>query len=209
MNDQGKKSNNPQIQSVLETMREIGSATGNSLKNELLSPIPESIGNQLWGGITKKSFSGEIMAGETLEMREVYTGKREIVEQANQRLVVERTLFREEQVLVSRRTAELRIQIEAIQQELLKVAKATPKLSREIKIASLQVSADSSEYERKFLEHLFESIKSYRKKIQNASVWLETSNRRAAKKNSWAAKYKKHGAKYLLSSEHYLTRSAA
>ena len=61
-----------------------------------------------------------------------------------------------------------------------------------------------SEYCRKLLEF----IKSFVKKVEEASVWLHALNKRSAKKNVWGANYKKFGAKYLLSGEHYLQRSA-
>jgi len=52
-----------------------------------------------------------------------------------------------------------------------------------------------------------EFMKSFRKKIEDAQIWLHASNKRAEKKNFWST-YKKHGSKFLLSPDHYLQRSA-
>jgi hypothetical protein len=59
-----------------------------------------------------------------------------------------------------------------------------------------------------FFEKLLEFVKSFRKKINQSNVWLSSANKRAGKKGSWKSNYQQHGAKYLLSGEHYVARSA-
>jgi len=122
--------------------------------------------------------------------------------------LLEKRLRQEDQRLVERRTGELRLQIQAIHEEIQKAMKVTVSLSQEVEVAAFQAPSSTSIYELHFLEHIFSLISSFRKKIENARVWLSSMNRRAAKKNMWGANYKKHGAKYLLSGEHYLQRSA-
>src|SRR3989344_1908364 len=84
----------------------------------------------------------------------------------------------------------------------------TESLAEETKIAALQGPVEPGIYHIIFFEKLLDFLKSFSKKIEEASVWLHAVNKRAAKKNVWGAHYKSHGAKYLLSSEHYLQRSA-
>lgn len=194
------------VANPLELLRD----AGDGIKKDLLQPMPSEIAQQLFGkgALQNRKFSGEITPGKPLETRKIFSGEASSEEKSQKLLVVERRLHQEDRLLVERRTAELRLEIRAIHEEIQKAAKATIELSEEIKIASFIAPVEYSEYELSRLEKLFESIKSYRKRIENAAVWLSTANRRAAKKNVWGAKYQKHGAKYLLSSEHYLQRSA-
>jgi hypothetical protein len=165
---------------------------------------------QLFGRMPRREtkFAGEIMPGEALEMNEVYSGKAAENDNLRKAVFLERRMREEDHVLIERRTNELRVQIQAIHEEVIKLAKVTPELSQEIELAAFQAPASPSLYELLFLQKIFEFIKSFRKKIENASVWLSSVNKRSSKKNMWGQNYKKHGAKYLLSSEHYLQRSA-
>ncbi len=191
----------------LEAIRDANRNSLGVINEELVKPLPKDIAKQLFG-LTPRSFSGEINPGESLEMKEVFTGEREKNEETQKKLALERRLREEEKVLVERKTNELRIQIRAIHEEIIKLAEVTPNLSQEIQVAALAAPVAPSEYELNFLQHILEFIRSFRKKIEKASIWMASANRRAAKKNVWGAHYKKHGAKYLLSGEHYLTRSA-
>ncbi len=190
----------------LELLRD----AGQQAKQDLLEPMPAEIIKQVFGRElrAKKNFSGEIMPGQSVELKRVYSGEASEDDKLKKMYLLERRLRQEDETLVARRTAELRVQIKAIHEEIQKAAKATIALAEEVKIASFQAPASESVYELYFLERIFEFIKSYRKKIEKASVWLASANKRAAKKNMWGANYKKHGAKYLLSGEHYLQRSA-
>lgn len=204
----GKSSSNKKpIANPLELLRD----TANTAKTDLIQPMPEEIMKQLFGRMPRrpeKKYTGEIMPGEALEMKEVYSGKAAENDNLRKAVHLERRLRQEDQILVERRTGELRVQIQAIHEEVQKLAQATPELAQEIELAAFQAPSSPSLYELLFLEKIFEFVKSFRKKIENASVWLASVNKRSSKKNMWGQNYKKHGAKYLLSSEHYLTRSA-
>jgi hypothetical protein len=58
-----------------------------------------------------------------------------------------------------------------------------------------------------FFEKILEFLKSFRQKIDQASVWLGSANKRAEKKNYWSM-FKKKGSSFLLSPDHYSQRSA-
>jgi len=164
------------------------------------------VANQLFG--YKRTVSAEIEVGGSLEISELLSGRADENKKLRQQVVVERRLREEEKTYIARKTNELRVQIEAIRAEVMKIAEITPQLSQEVDNAAFAVNSAPSEYELNFLQVLFEFIKSFRKRIESANEWLAISNKRAAKKNAWGANYKKHGAKYLLSGEHYLQRSA-
>ena len=199
------KSSKKPIANPLELLRD----TGDAVKREM-QPFSEEIARQIFGRMPmpKRKYSGEIMPGGAVDMKEVYSGKAEENEKLRKVVYLERKMREEDHVLVERRTNELRLQIRAIHEEVEKVARITPQLAEEIKVAAFQAPSSTSIYELYFLERMFEFIKSFRKRIENANVWLSSVNKRARKKNMWGSNYKKSGAKYLLSSEHYLQRSA-
>lgn len=221
MNDnQGKKGQKPaSATNVMETLKNVGDSlapaggeikdiaksTVNSIKEDLIKGAPQSIMEQLLG--IPQSRSGEIYAGETLEIKDVMTGKRGEEERFRKQIMFERRLHQEEKIRIERKSNELRMQLRALMKEVVVLAESTQSLGEQTKIASLQAPVEPGLYHIIFFEKLLEFIKSFRKKIEEASVWLHASNNRAQKKNYWA-RYKKHGAKFLLSGEHYLTRSA-
>ena len=92
-------------------------------------------------------------------------------------------------------------------QEVLALAQTTQNIGQEVEIASIQAPVNPGVYHVIFFEKLLEFIKSFRRKIEDAGVWLHASNEKALKKNYWGL-YKKHGSKFLLSPDHYLQRSA-
>ena len=201
-----KSSSKKPVANPLELLRD----TRDTIQKDLIQPMPEEILRQIFGREPKrnKKFSGEIMPGQAVEMRDVYAGKARESENLQKMVYLERKMREQDRVMVERRTNELRVQIQAIHQEIEKVVRITPQLNQEVEMAAFQAPGSPSLYELYFLERIFDFIKSFRKKIENASVWLSTANRKAQKKNKWGNNYKNHGAKYLLSSEHYVSRSA-
>lgn len=181
---------------VLENLKDIG-ASGAS--QEFLS--------QLFDKRHEKKHSGDIGPGETLEFDEVLSGRHEETLKLKKQLTHERRLAEEEIRRVEKKSNELKVQLHALMQEVTTLADTTQDLAEETQIAAMQAPVEPGVYHLIFFEKLLEFIKSFRKKIEEAKVWLQASNKRAQKKNFWA-RYKKHGGKFLLSPDHYLTRSA-
>lgn len=191
----------------LETLKDLSKATAAQMRQEV-SQMPSEIIDQLFGPRSKKNYSGEIIPGEAVEFKDVLSGRQKLVEYQRKQIALERKLLEEERVQTEKRTNELRIQLKVLQEELIVLADKTEGLAEETQVAAMQVTAEPGVYHVVFFEKLFEFISSFRKKIEQASVWLHMTNKRASKKNAWGAAYKKHGAKYLLSGEHYVSRSA-
>lgn len=189
---------------ALESLKDIGSSTVKSLKKDVLRP--EIFMDQIFGP-RQKNFSGEINPGETIEFSEVFAGRHEEVQKLRKQLAFERRIRQEEEVRIQKKTNELKIQLHALREEIVVLALETQELGEETQIAAMQAPAEPGIYHIIFFEKLLEFIKSFRKKIEEANVWLHATNKRAQKKNYWA-RYKKHGGKFLLSGEHYVTRSA-
>lgn len=205
-----KKQNRSKIPNPLEAIKEIGKDTVGQVKNEI-SQLPENLFESLFGNPYKaptRKYSGEIAPGETIEMNDILSGKIEQIQNARRSIALERRLLQEEQTRTEKKTQELKAQLNAIQQELLVAVKSTQDLAEEVKIAAMTSVVNPGLYHIIFFEKLLAFIKSFRAKIQEARTWLYAVNKRSQKRNMWGMNYKKHGAKYLLSSEHYLQRSA-
>lgn len=116
-----------------------------------------------------------------------------------------------EQVLYNRQGRETEVQIKNLQQEVKALAKATEQLDQSVEVAAEQAIVNPSQYHIGFLESLKSLIIKIRTDIESASIWLETLEARGKQKglfwNTMGNK-KKGGTKFLLSSEHYVARSA-
>lgn len=181
--------------SVLEALKDIGAGAKNDIFDQFLGPRPQ------------EKRSGDITAGESLNFNEVLSGKYEENKKLRLQITLERKLREEEKVRVERKSNELRVQLQALTQEVFYLAQTTQKLDETVKIAAIQAPANPGVYHIIFFEKLLEFIKSFRKKIEDSVIWMQTSNKRAEKKNYWSM-YKKKGSSFLLAPDHYLQRSA-
>lgn len=192
---------------VLESIKDLGGGTAKSLKSDLFEGASQDILSQLFGPPPEKKYSGELNPGESLEVSEVFSGQAEENKKLKQQISLERRLSQEERSLVEKKSNELRLQLQAITQEVISLAQTTQNLGEEVEIAAMQAPAEPGIYHLIFFEKLLEFIRSFRKKIESAGVWLHASNKRAEKKNYWNM-YKKKGSSFLLAPDHYLQRSA-
>lgn len=206
-NKKQAKTNKQKYQNSLEALKDIPQETARSLKEDFVQKLPEDVMQQIFGGPVKQSYSGEISVGESLEIDKIYSGENEKEKKLKTQLTYERVLRREEKELKTKKSNELRLELKSLMQEVVKLSQNTQELSEEVQIASMQAPVEPGVYHKVFFEKLVEFIKSFRKKLKEAGTWLQAANKRAEKKNYWT-KYKKHGAKFLLSADHYLTRSA-
>ncbi len=193
---------------VLEAFEKAASGIGKSMvyeaKDQFAKGIAEDAMEQLFG----VNRSGSIEPGKSIEMDAVISGKLEKQETQKRQVYIERTLIVEEQRLRTQKVNELRIQLKTLAQEVLYLAQNTQELGEEIQVAAMQAPVEPGPYHIIFFESLLDFVKSFRQKISRASTWLHHANKRASRKNRWGSMYKKHGAKYLLSGEHYISRSA-
>lgn len=194
-------------QNILETIKDIGSDAG-SQAGDLFKTTSEDFFKELMGlprGSQKRS--GELTAGESIQMSEVLSGKEEENKKLRLQISLERQLSNDEKRVSQENINSLRVELQAIMHEVQKVAVSTGNLAKEAEIAAVQAPANPGVYHIVFFEKLLGFLQSFRKQIDEASVWLQTSNSRAEKKNYWSM-YKKKGSSFLLSPDHYLQRSA-
>ncbi len=192
---------------VLESLKDIGGSAGKTLKEDLLKQGSEEFFKQMFGVPEPQKYTGDIQPGETVELNAIFAGKQEQISKQKGQISLERRLVAEERILVEKKTGELRLQLHSISQEVFELAKSTQGLAEEVKVAAMQAPVEPGEYHVVFFEKLLDFIKGFRKKIEDASLWLHSSNKRAERKNYWTM-YKKKGSSFLLAPDHYLQRSA-
>jgi len=140
---------------------------------------------QLFGSIPQKKYSGEIDPNEGMNIRDVLSGRREEEEKIREQIAIERRLLAEEKQIVQEKTEKLKLQLHALIKEIQSLSKTTQNLSKEAEIASMQVPIEPGVYHLIFFEELLKFIYSFRKKIEDASIWLNSTNKRAQKMNYW------------------------
>lgn len=193
---------------VLESLKDIGSGVTSSLNTDLLGGISKDLLEQILNRKNpNKKASGDIHAGESLEFSDLLSGKHEENLKLKNQIAFERRLATEEKEVSEKRTNELKVQLQALMQEVQYLAKTTQSLGEEVEVAVMQAPAQPGIYHLIFFEKIIEFIRNFRKNIDSASTWLQSSNKRAEKKNFWAM-YKKKGSSFLLSGESYSQRSA-
>src|SRR3972149_6917650 len=127
---------------VLEALKDIGTGTAKTIKKDLLGGASEDFFNQLFGPRTDKKYSGEVLPGGSLEIKDVYSGKADEAQKLRAQLNLERKLHDEEKSRIEKRTKELRLQLKASISEVLTLAKTTQNLGEEVEIASMQAPAN-------------------------------------------------------------------
>lgn len=200
----------PQTDNFIESIRDIGGAGLKSLKEDLLAPAPKDLLDQLFGGIQKyqTKVQKELHPGQSIEIDSMLREQQDENRVLKLKLAREQQVRQEDEIVVEQKSQNLKLELSALSQEVNKLAKVTRGLARETQIAAMQAPANPGVYHLVFFEKLREFIQSFRKKIENASLWLQSSNKRAAKKRTFWGQVSKSGSKRLLSPEDYSQRSA-
>ena len=211
MDDKGqkaKKLKQIRTKNILESINEIGSQTVKNATNEV-KLTSEEFFRQLLGQQKKlqEKRSGDLIPGSSIDVSEVMSGQAEQKKKFEEQIFFERRLFSEEKQETDKKIQELRLRLQAVSTEALKLASSTANLTQEVKIAVMQNPVNASEYQISFFENIIKLITDFRKKIDSAVIWMQGASRRAEKKNFWS-QYKKKGTSFLLSGESYSQRSA-
>ncbi|QLG69400.1 MAG: hypothetical protein CH104c_0168 [Candidatus Woesebacteria bacterium] len=118
----------------------------------------------------------------------------------------ELSVFTEEKKEVEKKIGQLRAELDAIIKEVKLLSKSTQNIREEIKAIPEQAPQNPGTYHLFFFEQVLKIIRTARLEIEKASIWLEATSKRTRMK--YWNRYKKHGSSFLLSADHYLTRSA-
>lgn len=204
-----KKKNQQVItrQNVLESLKDLGTGTSVQTK-DLLKSTSEDFFKELLGLTSVKvKRSGELSAGQALDMNDVISGKEEENKKLRSQISFERQLSSEQARVSKEKGDELKVQLQAIMQEIQKVSASTQGLAEATQASMISAPVEPGIYHINFFQNILEFLQSFKKRIDLATTWLTSSNKRAEKKNYWNT-YKKKGSSFLLSPDHYSQRSA-
>jgi hypothetical protein len=140
-------------------------------------------------------------------MSEVISGKEEENKKLKARISLERKLSSDEKRVSEEKTNKLRVELQALTLEIKKTEESVENMAEVTQVAMMSAPVEPGVYHVTFLSKFLEFLQSFRKGIDWAANWLQSSNKRAEKKNYWNM-YKKKGSSFLLSPDHYLQRSA-
>ena len=198
----------PLTKQTFETLQGIGSNTIDSLTKDLGRGIGSEFFKQLLG--QERIINGSLTPGESVSMEAVMSGRFEEEKKLKNQLAKERQMRIDEQIISQKKQSELRVQLSALTSEVGKLAHSTQGLTQEVQIAAMSAPVEPGVYHVIFFEKLLEFLQSFRKKIDNASYWLGSYNKRASKRShQFWGQVKIGGGKRLLSAEDYSQRAAA
>jgi len=189
--------------SFLEAFRDLGNDFVSTAGNDLLKAGANDIKEALFP-LNKTGPRGE--NPDSLTMREA-----ELERSYRARLRQAETIHRQEKVLFTREHRETQQQVNALQEEIKKLAKATSNLASEAKeaeITAMQTVPEVGTYHLNFFSRLRKIIAALRAQIDESSLWLASWNKKAQKRDYYWGQFKKSGSKFLLSGDRYMATQA-
>ncbi len=203
------KKNQPNItrQNIVESIKDLGGSTATQTADLVKDTSADFIRELLGLPLANVKRSGELTEGRSIQMSEVLSGREERNSKERKQVNFEKRLISEEKMASQEKSQALKVELQAIMQEVKKVAESTENLGTDLVAASMTAPVEPGVYHVNFFTNLLGFLRSFREKIDLTSTWLASANKRAEKKNYWAT-YKKKGSSFLLSPDHYLSRSA-
>jgi len=119
---------------------------------------------------------------------------------------LQQTHYRE-QIIYNQKQQETQKEIKNIQGELKGLAGSIKNLDKEIDKAIEQIPVSPGVYHVNFLEKIRQAIVSLKKRVEEASTWLEVFNQKLAKKHGYRPLAQKLGTQYSQSGERYVATS--
>lgn len=199
---QPNQSNMPKKQSVLtnnsvlESLRDLGSGVGNAVVKDVLGQAANdalaSLFGQPTGGDLKRSQQPSIEGSP---------------ERSPFRPQIRRPEVYRPIVVDQREEPGMKQKLDSVRMELKALASSIRNLNSQIERAIDDIPAHPGIYHVNFLERLRGIIYALRENIEDSGSWLSLWSRRKQKKNYWGM-YKKHGTSFGLSSERNVSTQA-
>lgn len=117
-------------------------------------------------------------------------------------------LRRQEKVIFTQAEQETRLQIQAVQEELKKLAAATQNLAKEVEVAIKQTPVEPGTYHLNFWLRLRQFLLLFRQKIEESATWLGAFHQKSQKRSFYWRQVKRSGTKFMLSAERYSATQA-
>ena len=186
----------------VEGIRDIGSNTLNSLKNDVVKGTAQSIFDQLLGS-TKSGQAPSTPDQTTNPSLEAMIAEREAAA-ANEARQQERAFHQhkaqESQVLFSLSDEKVRKEIDGVRQELAMLVKTMGQVEKQVEMAIMDNITDGGVYHLNYFHKLKSWIIFMRKSLEDASLWLGTVKGRKGKSYFWQQEAVS-GTKYSMSHE--------
>jgi hypothetical protein len=192
---------------IVEALKDIGGGATKTFANDVVKETGAEFMRQLLGLKARTKASGQLERGQSFEPAKAITGEYQQTQKLQKQVRFERRILEEEKAAIESKNNQLQLQLHAITEEIKAVVVSTPKLAKEIQVARLTSGNKPDIYHLLFLQKILESLKDFRRNIENASIWLTATNKRANKKNFWN-QYKTQKGTALLNPETYNSRSA-
>ncbi|MCJ7786805.1 DUF5660 domain-containing protein [Patescibacteria group bacterium] len=113
----------------------------------------------------------------------------------------------QEQVVFNQKNEQTQSQIKSIQKELKGLVSSVKNLDKEIDKAIETIPVKPGIYHVNFLEKVRQAIFLLKKRVEDASTWLEAFNQKSAKKHGYWNQFKKSGTQWSLSNERNVATS--
>lgn len=175
--------------SLLESLRDIGNSSSNSIKDEFLGKLPDDFFKQF--GLHQDLKQNQ--PGESFEF-----GERDFLRNRLRRTEVVR---RQEKLIFSSHQQETKSQVTALVTEVKKLSISVSKLSQNIQNTAFEVPPDPGLYHVTFFEKLISFIRILRQSVEDAANWTAVFNKRKSKKSYYWTQAGKSGTRFTLSSE--------
>ncbi|MBI5621199.1 hypothetical protein HY949_05440 [Candidatus Gottesmanbacteria bacterium] len=190
-----KKQATPSNNSVLESLRDLGSGVCKTISKDVLAQSATDALSSLFGQPTGGDFK------PPQPMVEAFP------EHAPLRPGLRRPEVYKPMATVNREEVGIREKLESVRMELKTLAASIKKFNSEVQRAIEDIPAHPGVYHLNFLERLRGIILSIRENIEDSGSWLNLWAGRKQKKKYWGM-YKKHGTSFGLSSERNVSTQA-
>ncbi len=157
------------------------------------------------GGVLNNSLLEIIREGETRQKKD--RGEENSREELSRRYEKLNYLHSQDQLIFTRQHEEEQAQVKTIQEELKRLAQSVQNLDKEIVKTVEQIPVEPGVYHLNFLEKIKQIVILLKKRVEEASTWLEIFNQKAAKRQGYHFKTQKFGTQYSQSSERYVATS--
>lgn len=147
---------------------------------------------------------GEMKAGQPLDFASFQEQQQRLEQQKWTFQQDYLNLRKREEIIWTKQEQEVKLQVQAVLNELKQIAASTKTLTEEVEVAAMQVPVEAGVYHVNFFERLRQVLIELRKRVEESATWLAAFNQKSKKRNYYWAQFKKSGTKYTLSADRYM-----
>lgn len=180
--------------SILESLRDLGTGVGKSLAKDVVGKVASNALSSLFGHSTGGDFKPPQPNVEAYPERQPLRP-------------VRRAEVYQPMIAVHHEEVGMKEKLDSVRTELKTLATSIKKFNRDVHRAVEEIPAHPGIYHLNFLERLRGVIMAIRENIEDSNSWLSLWTTRKQKRKYWGM-YKKHGTSFGLSSERNVSTQA-